>query len=153
MQANTVPQARRMRLEFPATPQTTILSYPFSVTHKLHRLKQGEVKNKVKDNGNIKSNCNVKTFSIDCRNFSKSSCRSLFLNWLFSACDTANCAGQKWEKERQMSERSEFLTLPIFVLHNWVPEGQWRLRRLLLLTFLGEARKVSGRRATPGQRS
>ena len=51
----------------------------------------------------------------------------------------------------QMFERSEFLHLPIFVAHNWGPEGQWRLRRLLLLTFLGEARKVSGCRATPDQ--
>ena len=68
------------------------------------------------------------------------------------ACSAANCAGQKWEKESQMFERSEFLTLPIFALRNWVPEGQRYLRRLLLLTFLGEARKVSGRRATPGQR-
>ena len=40
------------------------------------------------------------------------------------ACSAANCAGQKWEKERQMFERSEFLTLPIFALRNWVPEGQ-----------------------------
>jgi len=41
LQANTVPQARRMRLETPAAPQTTTLSYPFSVTHKLHRLERG----------------------------------------------------------------------------------------------------------------
>ena len=42
---------------------------------------------------------------------------------------------------------------PIFQPRNWEAEGQLRLRRLLLLTFLGEARKVSGRRATPGQRT
>ena len=42
---------------------------------------------------------------------------------------------------------------PIFRPRNWEAEGQMRLRRLLLLTFLGEARKVSGRRATPGQRT
>jgi hypothetical protein len=48
-----------------------------------------------------------------------------------------------------MFERSEFLTLPIFALHNWAPEGQWQRGRLSLLTFFGEAKKVSGRRATP----
>ena len=48
-----------------------------------------------------------------------------------------------------MFERSEFLTLPIFVLHNWEPEGQWQRGRLSLLTFFGEAKKVSGCRATP----
>jgi hypothetical protein len=31
--------------------------------------------------------------------------------------------------------------------------GQWLARRLLLLTFLGETRKVSSRRATPGNRA
>jgi hypothetical protein len=48
-----------------------------------------------------------------------------------------------------MFERSEFLTLPIFVLHNWEPEGQWRLRRLSLHPFFGEAKKGCGCRATP----
>nr|WP_315469442.1 hypothetical protein [uncultured Undibacterium sp.] len=66
-----------------------------------------------------------------------------------STSDTANCARQKWEKESQMFERSEFLTLPIFDLHKWGPEGQWQRGRLSLLTFFGEAKKVSGCRATP----
>ena len=70
----------------------------------------------------------------------------------FTTSDTANCARQKWEKESQMFERSEFLTLPIFDSHNWEAEGQWQRGRLSLLTFFGEAKKVSGRRATPGQR-
>ena len=48
-----------------------------------------------------------------------------------------------------MFERSEFLTLPIFVLHNWEPEGQWQRGRLFWVTFFGEAKKVTGRRATP----
>ncbi|GGX08096.1 hypothetical protein [Undibacterium macrobrachii] len=48
-----------------------------------------------------------------------------------------------------MFERSEFLTLPIFVSHNWEAEGQWQRGRLSLLTFFGEAKKVSGCRATP----
>jgi hypothetical protein len=34
-------------------------------------------------------------------------------------------------------------------LHNWAPEGQWQRGRLSLLTFFGEAKKVSGCRATP----
>jgi hypothetical protein len=61
---------------------------------------------------------------------------------------------RKWIKKALLFEpKASFKAFPFFVLHNWEPEGQWRLRRLLLLTFLGEARKVSGRRATPDQRS
>jgi hypothetical protein len=48
-----------------------------------------------------------------------------------------------------MFERSEFLTLPIFALHNWAPEGQWQRGRLFWVTFFGEAKKVTGCRATP----
>ncbi|MFJ7565496.1 hypothetical protein ACIQW9_00865 [Herminiimonas sp. NPDC097707] len=51
-----------------------------------------------------------------------------------------------------MSERSEFRSLPIFggaALGS--PQGQRLRGRLLLLTFLGETRKVSSRRATPRQ--
>jgi hypothetical protein len=55
------------------------------------------------------------------------------------------------EKEVGVSERSEFRPLPIFCpAQTGTPKGQRRRGRLLLLTFLGEARKVSGRRATPG---
>jgi hypothetical protein len=53
----------------------------------------------------------------------------------------------------QMSERSEFLRRLIFISHNWEPEGQRHLRHLLLLTFLGKAKKVSGSRATPDQQT
>ncbi|MBC3881618.1 hypothetical protein H8K35_08030 [Undibacterium sp. LX40W] len=74
-----------------------------------------------------------------------------FWLWFSSTSDTANCVRQKWEKESQVSQRSEFLTLPIFDSHNWEAEGQWQCGRLSLLTFFGEAKKVSGRRATPGQ--
>ena len=52
-----------------------------------------------------------------------------------------------------MFERSEFLTLPIFVLHNWEAEGQWQRGRLSLLPFFGEAKKGSGCRATPDQQT
>jgi hypothetical protein len=48
-----------------------------------------------------------------------------------------------------MFERSEFLTLPIFDLHNWEAEGQWQRGRLFWVTFFGEAKKVTGRRANP----
>jgi len=66
-------------------------------------------------------------------------------------CDDAVCAGQKMEKEVGVSERSEFRPLPIFCLaQTGTPQGQRRRGRLLLLTFLGETRKVSGCRATPG---
>jgi hypothetical protein len=50
-----------------------------------------------------------------------------------------------------VSERSEFRPLPIFCLaQTGTPKGQRRRGRLSLLTFFGEAKKVSGCRATPG---
>ena len=66
-------------------------------------------------------------------------------------CDDAVCAGQKMEKEVGVSERSEFRPLPIFCLaQTGTPQGQRRRGRLSLLTFFGEAKKVSSRPATPG---
>jgi len=66
-------------------------------------------------------------------------------------CADAVCAGQKMEKEVGVSERSEFRPLPIFCpAQTGTPKGQRRRGRLSLLTFFGEAKKVSGRRATPG---
>jgi hypothetical protein len=38
------------------------------------------------------------------------------------------------------------------VVHNWEPEGQRHPRRLFWVTFFGEAKKVTGSRATPDQR-
>jgi hypothetical protein len=65
-------------------------------------------------------------------------------------CADAVCAGQKMEKEVGVSERSEFRPLPIFCpAQTGTPKGQRRRGRLSLLTFFGEAKKVSGRRATP----
>ncbi len=58
-----------------------------------------------------------------------------------------------------LSERSEFQHFPIFcdaqiMLKRSVSTPQGRVYgRLLLLTFLGEARKVSGCRATPDQQT
>jgi hypothetical protein len=66
-------------------------------------------------------------------------------------CADAVCAGQKMEKEVGVSERSEFRPLPIFCLaQTGTPKGQRRRGRLSLLTFFGEAKKVSSRPATPG---
>jgi len=66
-------------------------------------------------------------------------------------CDDAVCAGQKMEKEVGVSERSEFRPLPIFcIAQTGTPKGQRRRGRLSLLTFFGEAKKVSSRPATPG---
>ena len=60
---------------------------------------------------------------------------------------------RKWIKKASLSEpKASFEAFPFFVLHNWEPEGQWQRGRLSLLTFFGEAKKVSGRRATPGLR-
>ena len=53
------------------------------------------------------------------------------------------------EIEVQMFERSEFLHFPFFDLHNRAPEGQRSAVAFFCLHFLGEARKVSGCRATP----
>jgi hypothetical protein len=55
------------------------------------------------------------------------------------------------EKEVGVSERSEFRPLPIFCpAQTGTPKGQRCRGRLSLLTFFGEAKKVSGCRATPG---
>jgi hypothetical protein len=51
-----------------------------------------------------------------------------------------------------LSEAS-FEAFPFFVLRNWEAEGLWQRGRPSLLTFFGEAKKVSGRRATPDLRT
>ena len=62
--------------------------------------------------------------------------------------------GRKWIKKASLFEpQASFEAFPFFVLLNWEAEGQWKCGRLLLLTFLGEARKVSGCRATPDLRT
>jgi hypothetical protein len=69
-------------------------------------------------------------------------------------CADAVCAGQKMEKEVGVSERSEFRPLPIFCpAQTGTPKGQRRRGRLSLLTFFGEAKKVSSRPATPATHS
>src|SRR5450830_1038595 len=51
-----------------------------------------------------------------------------------------------------MSERSELFSLPDFrPLTPGTPKGLRPSGRLSLLTFFGEAKKVSSRRATPGK--
>jgi len=58
---------------------------------------------------------------------------------------------RKWKKKWVLFERSEFRPLPIFCpAQTGTPKGQRRRGRLSLLTFFGEAKKVSGRRTTPG---
>jgi hypothetical protein len=57
---------------------------------------------------------------------------------------------RKWIKKASLFEpQASFEAFPFFVLHNWEAEGQWQRGRLSLLTFFGEAKKVSGCRATP----
>ncbi|HTD05466.1 hypothetical protein [Undibacterium sp.] len=83
---------------------------------------------------------------------------TLGLSLTFTAGDAAFCAWQKMDQKQTLSERSEFRLFPIFCHAQNVmalassPEGQV-CGRLSLLTFFGEAKKVSGRRATPGQQS
>jgi hypothetical protein len=60
--------------------------------------------------------------------------------------------GRKWIKKALLFEpKASFKAFPFFVLHNWEAEGQWQRGRLFWVTFFGEAKKVTGRRATPGQ--
>ncbi len=57
---------------------------------------------------------------------------------------------RKWIKKASLFEpQASFEAFPFFVLLNWEAEGQWQCGRLSLLTFFGEAKKVSGCRATP----
>jgi hypothetical protein len=61
---------------------------------------------------------------------------------------------RKWIKKALLFEpKASFKAFPFFVLHNWEAEGQWQRGRLSLLTFFGEAKKVSGCRATPDQQT
>jgi hypothetical protein len=61
---------------------------------------------------------------------------------------------RKWIKKALLFEpKASFKAFPFFVLHNWEAEGQWQRGRLFWVTFFGEAKKVTGRRATPGQRT
>jgi len=60
---------------------------------------------------------------------------------------------RKWKKKALLFEpKASFNAFPFFVVHNWEPEGQRRLRRLFWVTFFGEAKKVTGCRATPDLR-
>jgi hypothetical protein len=56
---------------------------------------------------------------------------------------------RKWIKKASLFEpKASFEAFPFFVLHNWEAEGQWQRGRLSLLTFFGEAKKVSSCRST-----
>ena len=55
------------------------------------------------------------------------------------------------DQKRKMSERSELFSFPVLSRLAVGTRRAASCGRLLWLTFLGEARKVSGRRATPGQ--
>jgi hypothetical protein len=55
------------------------------------------------------------------------------------------------DQKGNLSERSEFVSLPIFYsVTTGTPKGLALRGRLSLLTFFGEAKKVSGCRAAPG---
>src|SRR5579864_1617300 len=58
--------------------------------------------------------------------------------------------GVKTDQEKNLSERSELFFFPFWRPLNGNPAGAAACGRLLLLPFLGEARKGSGCRATPG---
>jgi len=66
---------------------------------------------------------------------------------LYAADDGVSKSDQK----RTLFERSEFRSFPdLDAAAAGTPKGLRTCGRLLLLTFLGEARKVSSRRAIPG---
>jgi len=57
---------------------------------------------------------------------------------------------RKWIKKALLFEpKASFKAFPFFVLLNWEAEGQWQRGRLFWVTFFGEAKKVTGCRATP----
>jgi hypothetical protein len=61
---------------------------------------------------------------------------------------------RKWIKKASLFEpQASFEAFPFFVLHNWEAEGQWQRGRLSLLTFFGEAKKVSSCRSTTDQQT
>jgi hypothetical protein len=67
------------------------------------------------------------------------------------ACEQPVAASANRIKKGNLSERSEFVSLPdLCATTPGTPKGLRTCGRLLLLTFLGEARKVSGCRAAPG---
>ena len=59
--------------------------------------------------------------------------------------------GRKWKKKALCLSEASFKAFPFFDSHNWEAEGQWQRGRLFWVTFFGEAKKVTGRRAKPGQ--
>jgi hypothetical protein len=68
-----------------------------------------------------------------------------------SAWDAAADAVPKSDQKRNMSERSEFVSFPDFGAAAAGTRRAAACGRLLLLPFLGETRKGSSRRATPGK--
>jgi len=64
---------------------------------------------------------------------------------------------EKWIKKEKLSERSEFFSFPFFASQHrearraWIPLCWSSAPTLSLLTFFGEAKKVSGCRAAPGK--
>ena len=67
------------------------------------------------------------------------------------AWDAAEKESGKADKKRNLFERSEFVSFPALPFTFSGTRRAAALRRLLLVTFLGEARKVTSRRATPGK--
>jgi hypothetical protein len=67
------------------------------------------------------------------------------------AWDAAAVAVPKSDQKRNMSERSEFVSFPDFGAAAAGTRRAAACGRLLLLPFLGETRKGSSRRATPGK--
>ena len=69
---------------------------------------------------------------------------TLFLNFPFYSCHKVRL---KMDQKGPLSERSEFRTLPIFSLILW--GFSYSRRRFFLVTFFGEAKKVTSCRTTP----
>ncbi len=66
----------------------------------------------------------------------------------FRCACTSPAYGLRLQAKMRPARGASFNTFPFFVLHNWEPEGQWQRGRLSLLTFFGEAKKVSSCRST-----
>ena len=128
--------------------QTTTLSYPFSVTHKLHRLERGEVKVKSKVKNNDLQLLLEKCMSVEAGCFGVAVAFDFDVD-LHPLLTLPIVQDRKWIRKLRCLSAASFEAFPFFVLHNWAPEGQWQRGRLSLLPFFGEAKKVTGCRATP----
>ncbi|WP_188565464.1 hypothetical protein [Undibacterium terreum] len=130
--------------------QTTFISDPFSVTHKMLRPERGHFKN----NPNIK--IRLLNFADPFSAQMQRIWLPLFLTWLLFL--TSNrpeprrlCGTENGSETGVFEPKASFACFPFFVPHNRVPRrGEACGRLLSAYSFLAKQERVSGCRATPG---